>query len=106
MAEVRQRRRKTYYPRVDPFERYNNQKFSEHYRLSKDLVQEIARDFEASGYSSTALSTKSGALSFEERVSVTELSLKLIFIVILSKKCQIKYIIFRNLILDPKEYAP
>lgn len=52
-------------------ERYEDHKFISRYQLSKEIVVELALVFEASGLSSTGLSTQGGGLSIEERVSMT-----------------------------------
>lgn len=69
MAARRERRRKTYYTRVNPMLRYDDQKFIERYRVSKDIVIEISAKFAVSGYCSTKQSPRGGGLSIEERVS-------------------------------------
>lgn len=70
MAARRERRRKTFYPRVNPMTRYDSQKFIERYRVSKEIVTEISENFVVSGYCSTGLSPRGGGLSVEERVSL------------------------------------
>lgn len=69
MVERRERRRKTYYPRVNRVTRYDDQKFVERYRISKDVVLDLAMQFDASAMCTTSASTRGGGLSIEERVS-------------------------------------
>lgn len=72
---IRPRRRKTYYPRVHPMERYDEQKFRERYRLSKEKVGEIAAEFRVSGMCSTQLGVRGGGLSIADRVSYVQTKL-------------------------------
>lgn len=48
--------------------RYDDTKFIARYRLSKEIVSELAAEFEASGLCSTK-TPRGGGLSVEERVS-------------------------------------
>lgn len=64
------RRKKVYYPRVNPMTRYEDNKFIARYRVSKDVVRKLAQEFGNSGLCSTS-SRRGGALSVEERVSIT-----------------------------------
>lgn len=66
---ARARRRKTFFPRVHPMLRYDEQKFQERYRLSKAVVEELCIDFEASGFCTTALGSWGGSLGIDDRVS-------------------------------------
>lgn len=66
--ETRRRRRKVYFPRVNPMKRYDDTKFMARYRLSKEIVSELAAEFKASGLCSTS-TPRGGGLSVEERVS-------------------------------------
>lgn len=68
------RRTKVYYPRVNPMSRYDDKKFIARYRVSKEVVRKLAREFRASGLCST-YSRRGGGLSVEERVSKTVISI-------------------------------
>lgn len=65
----RVRRRKTYFPRVHPMIRYDEQKFQERYRLPKGVVEQLSVKFEESGMCSTRLGARGGGLSSDDRVS-------------------------------------
>lgn len=73
------RRTKTYYPRMHPMLLYDEQKFQERYRLTKDLVQTISDGFEASGMCSTRLDPRGGGLSIEDRVKTVINRINLLF---------------------------
>lgn len=66
----RQRHRKIYYARINPMERFPDNKFVQRYRISKELVREISADYVNRGFCSTALTGRGGGLSAEERVSI------------------------------------
>ena len=66
-SKMAQRARREYYPRVNPLQRYNDQKFRRRYRLDKKSVIEIAEDFGRSQFA-TKGTRHSGGLSHGERV--------------------------------------
>lgn len=66
----RPRQPKTFFPRVDPMARFSDEKFVERYRLPKDVVRQLASDYEILGFCSTSLSASGGGLSGVERVSL------------------------------------
>lgn len=68
----RARRPKTFFPRVNPMTRYDEQKFGERYRLPKATVRLLAANYEASGLCATRLDSRGGGLSAEERVRYKE----------------------------------
>lgn len=70
------RRRKQFYPRVDPMERFSDEKFVERYRLPKDVVRQLAVDYEVLGFCSTSLGARGGGLSGVERVSLNNFIIK------------------------------
>ena len=63
------RKKKEYYPRVNPYTRYNNHKFVQRYQLSKVAVAGLANAFGQSCFCSTRGSRQSGGISIVERVS-------------------------------------
>lgn len=67
---ARPRRPKTFFPHIDPMERFSDKKFVERYRLPKDVVRALATDYEVLGFCSTSLDARGGGLSGIERVSV------------------------------------
>lgn len=69
MDGARPRRPRTFYQRINPMIRYDEQKFRERYRLPKVTVQQLAADYAASGMCTTQLDARGGGLSAEERVS-------------------------------------
>jgi hypothetical protein len=58
------RRRREYFPRVHPMERYNDAKFQSRYRLPKELVRGLSARFAASPYHNSSYS----GLPAEDRV--------------------------------------
>lgn len=66
------RRPKTFYARVNPLERYSEEKFIARYRLPKDLVRSLAHDYANSDHCSTTGERRGGGLSGEERVCINK----------------------------------
>ena len=64
------RKRKEYYPRVNPYTRYNNYKFVQRYHLNKVTVAGLANAFGQSRFCSTRGSQQSGGISIVEGVSI------------------------------------
>lgn len=69
ILEMEHRRRKTFFPHIDPIVRFSDHKFMERYRLPKEVVYGLARDYVNLGFCSTSLGTRGGGLSGTERVS-------------------------------------
>ena len=69
----RARKRKTFYPRITPVNRFDEGKFIKRYRLDKETVTNMARRYEDSGYCSTAGDTRGGGISAVDRVSSRQL---------------------------------
>lgn len=62
------RRRREFFNRIHPFDRYSEVKFQARYRLSKNLAAALADDFGNSGYSNSGR-PDGGGLSHRDRVS-------------------------------------
>ena len=69
MQDMAPRKRKEYYPRVNPYTRYNY-KFVQHYRLNKVAAAGLANAFGQSRFCSTLGSRQSVGISIVERVSI------------------------------------
>lgn len=68
-----QRRRKIYRERKNPVEYFDEHDFIARYRLSKHVVEELARQFEQSPFISTLGEGRGTVISPIERVSMVKL---------------------------------
>ena len=67
------RKRKEYYERVSPFQRYTDEKFLQRFRLTKDVVHLLWEDFSRTPFASTKGTRRSKGLLHEERVCTLSL---------------------------------
>ena len=63
------RKRREFFPRINPMRRFNPDKFVQRYRIDKETAKELARDYEASQYF-TGGDPRGGGITAEERVSI------------------------------------
>lgn len=67
--DVLGRRRREYFDRIQPFERYREDKFQARYRLTKEIAGELADDFGQSDFA-TSGRPMGGGLSHRDRVRI------------------------------------
>ena len=63
------RKRREFFPRINPMRRFNPDKFVQRYRIDKETAKELARDYKASQYF-TGGDPRGGGITAEERVSI------------------------------------
>ena len=79
----RARRKQTFFPHIHPLERFDDGKFISRYRIDKQTVIQMARDFGQSGFCRTRGDTRGAGLTVEERVRVNHFIRYSLFMVVI-----------------------